>query len=123
MSIDHRLHHAARELRELPIETPPLETIRRRRDPARMVHALAAPLLFAAAGLFAYGAVQPGPTSVVDTDRPGVSTPPPYAPSVEAERELIAVLRERGAARPSTPIDDAPAEAPNAPVFGSVRPV
>ena len=61
MNLEHRLHHAARELREVTIDVPPLGTrptstgLTRR---TRLVPALAAPLLFAAGALFAVGAVR-----------------------------------------------------------------
>lgn len=57
MNLEHRLQHAARELREITIDVPPLGRPVRRRRPS-LVPALAAPMLFAAGALFAVGAVR-----------------------------------------------------------------
>lgn len=108
MTIERRLHHAARELRELEIDVPPL-TAPRRRQPSLVLQAMAAPMLFVAGGLFAYGALQTttDPTVpldvgdiVADTDEPaspgagagtgtGDEVRDMLAPSATAEREMI----------------------------------
>lgn len=80
MTLEHRLQHAGRELREVPIDVPPLGT--RAAAPHRpRVHALSAsmllPLLFVVAGLFAIGAAR-GPDAV----RSDVPTSPATVPSV-----------------------------------------
>ncbi len=54
MNLDQRLHHAARELRELRIEPPPLGSAAMptaRSTPLRRVPALVAPMLFVLGGL------------------------------------------------------------------------
>lgn len=53
MNVDHRLHHAARELREVHIETPPLvgpPPVSGHRTSGRIA-ATVAPILFAIGGL------------------------------------------------------------------------
>lgn len=116
MTIDRRLHHAARELRAVPIEVPPLGSPPSRRRPTRILQGLAAPVLFVAGGVFAYGLVQSTSSPaierdvsempVVDTDAPVAETGTPArvatAPSIHAEMELIAELVNRSQ-KSSTP--------------------
>ncbi len=114
MNIEHRLQHAARELREVPIAVPPLGSRSRVRT-SRRVHALATPvlvpLLFVAGALFAIGATRPGVRQPIQTDIPAASRPAPpgveepltdtsgsvempalHAPSVLVELQMIAAL-------------------------------
>ena len=114
MNIEHRLQHAAREMREVPIAVPPLGSPRRVRTLSR-VHALATPmlvpLLFVAGALFAIGATRPVAHRSVQTDIPAADSPPSAgaaesvadtsgsadlpvldAPSPPTELEKVAVL-------------------------------
>lgn len=128
MNIERRLHHAARELREVPITVPPLG--RRRAGggggsgggATRILQALAAPLLFVAGGLFAIGAMQGTPVEPIQTDIVGTPTvvvdpvgdparadtaadaeavraASVSAPSVRVELEMIAEIVSSGQSR------------------------
>ena len=135
MNIEHRLQHAARELREVPIAVPPLGSRTRVRTPRR-VHALATPmlvpLLFVAGALFAIGATRPGVHQSIQTDipaaasrpaSPGDAEPPAdtsgsdevsavHAPSVLIELQMIAdLVNTRSALAPA----ETPAPVPEEP--------
>lgn len=88
MNVERRLHHAGRELREVPIEVPPLGSILAgaapRRRSSSVLQALAAPMLFVAGGLFAYGAVQSDTVPTMQSDVPA-SVTDVGAPSGAAE--------------------------------------
>jgi len=111
MTIERRLQHAARELREVQIDVPPLGTksVGRRRHRLQMLAApVLIPMLFVAGGLVAIGASRAEVTPSTPSDLPAVSTttatsadpnraaPPPQvdggasAPSLLVELEMIA---------------------------------
>lgn len=110
MTIERRLHHAARELREVPIDVPALgELLPRshRRSTRRQsrLPVFAAPLLFIAGGVLAVGVMQQQVPEPTQSDIPAVSAvvdagPAPVersqlavpAPSVRDELQLIAGL-------------------------------
>lgn len=104
MNIDRRLHHAARELREVSIDVPPLgDPARPRRTTPRRprLAALAAPMLFVTGGLLAVGVMQREASEPMHTDMPAASvaaTVPEAdvmgvaAPPVSEELRLIAGL-------------------------------
>lgn len=124
MTIEHRLQHAARELREVHVHVPPLGTARPTRERVRL-QTLAAPMLvsmlFVVGGLFAFGATRTTvsepvrndvPTVPRSIDEPALGVPDDAAtnvsaPSVLDELEMIAELTERQQTRtdsqPSTP--------------------
>ena len=124
MTIEHRLHHAARELREVPIDIPTLGRPAPRSHPRSNAQrsrlpVLAAPLLFMAGSLLAVGGMQrqvPEPahsdiplvSAVVDADRAPIErtqiTVP--APSVREELQLIAEILDDPPASPE-PASDA----------------
>lgn len=137
MNIEHRLQHAARELREVPIVVPPLGSRTRAHTPRR-VHALATPmlvpLLFVAGALFAIGATRPGVHQSIQTDIPAASRPaspgdaePPadtrstdespavHAPSVLVELQMIADLVNTRSAPAPAETPDPVAEEPGRP--------
>lgn len=108
MNLEQRLQHAARELRELPVETPPLfagAPSPVRGTPTRRIPALVAPVLFALGGLVMVagglrnttagdapdsGAV---PTAIDATTPARRSTPAAVAPiTAEQELRIIAAL-------------------------------
>lgn len=112
MTIEHRLQHAARELREVRIDVPPLggplPPTRRNR-----LQALAAPMLFVVGGVLAVGVVQGRAAEPIQTDiplAPSVVDPGPTtaeamtasvpAPSVRSELEMIAEIIQSGGPRP-----------------------
>ena len=135
MNIEHRLQHAARELREVPIAVPPLGH-RTRPVPSRLA-ALATPmlvpLLFVAGALFAIGATRAPIHQPIQSDIPAVvqpvtgteqpaataevaDDPPPvadaHAPSVLDELEMIATLvAPRSAPTPAPSTATTPADA------------
>ena len=112
MNLERRLHHAARELREVPIDTPPLgrpSVAAVRRSPVRP---LVAPVLFALGGLVMVG----GALRTQSTDPAPPVTTSPAAPAVATrvaspteELEIIA-----GLVADTTP-PPAPAERPAVP--------
>lgn len=124
MSIERRLHHAARELREVPIEVPPLRGVPRVPTPRHgarrpRLAALAAPLLFVGGGVLAVGVLQrqvpepphsdiPAAPAVVDAgpvSQPGAGDGP-STPSVRDELQLIAgILDEAVSAAATEPTD------------------
>ncbi len=78
MNIEHRLQHAARELREVPIAVPPLGSRSRVRTPRRaraLATPMLVPLLFVTGALFAIGATHPGVHQSTQTDIPAASRP------------------------------------------------
>lgn len=106
MNVERLLQHAARELREVPIEVPTLRG-RIRRPASRFVPALAMPVLFMAGGLLATGAGQgiehpthsdvdavihstpntsPEPVEPAGTSGPGSAD---TAPSIDFELEML----------------------------------
>lgn len=83
MNIEHRLQHAARELREVPIAVPPLGAHAPASRAWARVPALATPmlvpLLFVAGALFAVGAIRADTARPIRSDIPAVvqpATPP-----------------------------------------------
>lgn len=78
MSLDRRLHHAARELRELAVDDDPsvlADRVVRRTRSLRRAPVAAVPVLFAVGGLvIATGAWQARTSSIVD-DAPAVERP------------------------------------------------
>lgn len=88
MSLDRRLHHAARDLREVAIEPPPFEHVLAGRVRVRRMPSLVAPMLFVLGGLVVAsgvtgGLAQPDERNVPDqTDLP-VATDPSSAPDVQ----------------------------------------
>lgn len=123
MTIDRRLHHAARELREVRIDVPPLgmppPAPRRFR-----LQAVAAPMLFVAGAALAMGVMQNRAAEPVHTDIPAVPSvvdagPVPSqatnvivpAPSARAELEMIAeFIKSNGPAPAPTVISTEPAD-------------
>ena len=76
MTIEHRLQHAARELRELQIDVPPLGTksVGTRRSLLQTLAApMLVPMLFVAGGLVAIGASRAEVTPSTQSDIPNVS--------------------------------------------------
>lgn len=133
MTIERRLQHAARELREVHIDIPPLGayTADRGGSPGRsrlqtVGGPLLVPLLFVAGGLFAIGATRTAVQPQVHSDIPAAQTAVTTAPSTGApatqpaasgatvpslleELEMIAglVSREGSNDAPATPtVDD-----------------
>ena len=123
MTIERRLQHAARELREVQIHVPPLGTPRPTRERVRL-QTLTAPMLvsmlFVVGGLFAFGATRTTVSEPAQNDIPTVpgaidepaagtadATTTVSAPSVLDELEMIHGLTERQRGRtdsqPSTP--------------------
>ena len=106
MNLEHRLQHAARDLREVPVPVPPLGTLARERPRSR-VHTSATPvlvpLLFVAGALFAIGATRFGVGQPVQSDLPAVggSFDPSTAAPVEARTDVEAV----GTDAPSAPVE------------------
>jgi len=127
MTVERRLHHAARELREVSIDVPELGELAPDARPVvgrSRLAALAAPMLFVAGGVLAVGVMQreapeaphldiPAATAVVGPrpTRPetGVATP-----SVHEELRMIAGLLDD---RPQPPTP--PATRPTVDVGGS----
>jgi len=125
MTLEHRLQHAARELREVHIDVPPLGVARtapRRSRLATVGAPLLVPMMFVIGALFAIGATHGAVTQPTVSDipvvQPGVDSPSPptpdpvnvsddadasersaasapSAPSALAEREMIAELLSR----------------------------
>lgn len=118
MNIERRLHHAARELREVPIDVPVLgDPSLRGRPRARRprLAASAAPMLFVAGGLLAVGVMQrevPEPAHSDIPTAPAEADPPaPDAggadaatPSVSEELRLIAGLLDETPLSPRPPV-------------------
>lgn len=130
MNIEHRLQHAARDLREVPIAVPPLGRRSGTRPVPMRLPALATPvlvpLLFVAGALFAIGAARAPVHQPIQSDIPAIVGPvtddevpaatsdladePPAVvvadvPSVLDELEMIATLvtpRSAPAPAPST---------------------
>lgn len=147
MNVERRLHHAARELREVTIVVPPLGRPRRDGAATRVLQALAAPLLFVAGGLFAVGAMQQtstvptqsdivtgtvgpagGPAAVVEpavgpatvsTDD-DTATRAVSAPSVRAELEMIAAIVSSNQAARAEPEPAAGESPPSEPVDAGI---
>lgn len=135
MNLEHRLQHAARELREVTIDVPPLGTRAAATGMARrtrLVPALAAPILFAAGALFAVGAVrsveqpvhsdigvvgtviQPAADPVV-VDSPGRAPTVDGAPAIEApsiHEELEMISEFLADSRVDAPLGDGEPAAP-----------
>lgn len=129
MTIDRRLHHAARELREVPIEVPPLSGLPHRsasRNGSRRprLAVLAAPMLFVVGGLLTVGELQrqepdsphsdiPAAPTVVDAGPIPQGGPgdDPNAPSARDELQLIAGILD-GRSDPTA----AASHSPDAPV-------
>ena len=130
MNIEHRLQHAARDLREVPIVVPPLgHRAGARPVPSRLpvlATPVLVPLLFVAGALFAIGAARAPVHQPIQSDIPAIVGPvtddeapagtseladePPAVvvadvPSVLDELEMIATLvtsRPEPAPAPST---------------------
>ncbi len=123
MTIDRRLHHAARELREVRVDVPPLCDVPLRGSARHgggwsRLAALAAPMLFVAGGLLAVGVMQrevseparsdiPAGPAVVDdevatTGRVGASV---TAPSVREELRMIAEILGEPPRTPAPTVD------------------
>lgn len=106
MNLEHRLQHAARELRELPIEVPPLGSCAPTSARSRL-HVLATPalipMLFVAGALFAIGAMRP------DIHRPMHSDiPAAVAADSSGAEPAVATGGEPGAVDVDAPIVEAP---------------
>lgn len=140
MMVEHRLQHAARELREVHIDVPPLGTpgpMPRRSRLQTVGGPLLVPLLFIAGGLVAVGATRaavpppmqsdiPAAAPVAATPADDAATPQPAfgdvtAPSLLDELEMIAGLVNRqSAVSPATPADE-PTSVP--PVSNAAGPI
>jgi len=129
MNVDRRLHHAARELREVPIDVPLLDDLTHRSEPAGRprprprprLAALAAPMLFVAGGLLAVGVMQRSVEAPVHSDfgggvvdattTNGVGAAVP-APSVSDELQLIRGIVDSSPDAPVVDSVEPPATAP-----------
>jgi hypothetical protein len=141
MNIEQRLQHAARDLREVAVEVPPLGSVGHARPRSR-VHALATPvlvpLLFVAGALLAIGATRQGGDTPVQSDLPAVGesvdpaasgaavtpgdepdehdehqAPAVDAPSALVEQQMIAeFISSARSAKPAPSPDDDPPSLP-----------
>jgi len=107
LNIEHRLQHAARELREVPIAVPPLRQPAPASRPWARVPALATPmlvpLLFVAGALFAVGAIRADTARPIRSDIPAVAQPPAPAP-----RDVPAPVVDDADVTVDEPDDDVP---------------
>jgi len=118
IDIERRLQHAARELREIEIEPPPLEHlgVRRRTGVVGRIPALVMPVLFVVGGLaLVAGGMDPqvdGPTDapVVDAvEQSSTAAPEPVvaerssAPTLTARQEIALISSLRPSPTPAPP--------------------